>query len=99
LLSTYVLSGGGREEARVETTLSLGLAGSSKVGSHNGVVLGVVVELQDITDSGSDVVGSESKAALTDVNADSLCAGDSGESSNGKSREDHFGGCGFVCFV
>lgn len=82
---TYVLSATGREEAGVETTLSLGLAGSSKIGGHNGVVLGVVVELQDVTNGGSDVVGSESETALTDVDADGLGAGDSGESSNGKS--------------
>lgn len=85
LSSTYVLRAGGREEAGVETTLSLGLAGRSKVGGYDGVVLGVVVELQDIANGGSDVVGREGETALADVDADRLGAGDSGESSNGKS--------------
>lgn len=85
LESTYVLRAGGGEEAGVETTLSLGLAGSSKVGGHDGVVLGVVVELQDITNGGGDVVGSEGEAALADVDADRLGAGDSRQGSNGKS--------------
>jgi hypothetical protein len=59
MLATYVLARSGGEEAGVETTLSLGLARSSKVGSNNAVVLRVVVELQNVTDSGLDVVGGK----------------------------------------
>lgn len=49
------------------------------------MVLGVVVELQGITNGGSDVAGREGETALADVDADRLGADDSGESSNGKS--------------
>lgn len=97
ILATYVLARRGREETRVETTLSLGLARSSKVGSNNTVVLGVVVELQNVADTGLDVVGGEGETALADVDADGLCAGNSGEGGNGKRCEEHVGGC-FVLF-
>jgi hypothetical protein len=42
---THVLAGRGREEARVEAARGLGLARLCKVGSNNGVVNGVVMEL------------------------------------------------------
>lgn len=61
------------------------------------MVLGVVVELQNVADAGLDVVGGEGETALADVDADGLCAGNSGEGGNGKRCEEHVGGC-FVLF-
>lgn len=98
LATTYVFARGSREEAGVETALSLGLARRGKVGCHNGMVNGVVMELQNVAHTGLDVVGGEVESALADVDADGLGARDSGKGGNCKRCEEHVGGC-FVCFV
>lgn len=61
------------------------------------MVLGVVVELENVADAGLDVVGAEGETTHADVDADGLCAGNSGEGGNGKRCEEHVDGC-FVLF-